>query len=178
MFKKYALISLTAVSGAVTGLHFISEGWRNVEQFAYETYQKSKLARYVNLLDESEKSIDMMIKEAAQKYELPEALLKGLIHIESGGKSEALSNKGAIGLTQIMPFNAKRCATKINKLWDEEININCGARILSEELKNYRDVRKSLMAYNGGAVCINKCQESIKYASNVMMKTAEYLIKK
>lgn len=178
MLKKYALIGLTAVSGAVTGLHYMSAGWQGVENYAQDIYQKSKLAKYINLLDSDDTpDINKIIKEAAQKYDLPEALLKGLIHVESGNKAEAYSPKGAIGLSQIMPFNSKRCGTRANRLWDERTNIMCGAQILSEELKNYRDVRKSLMAYNGGSTCVNKCQESIKYASNVMQKTAEYLVK-
>lgn len=174
MLKKYALIGLTAVSGVVTGLHYMSKGWQGIETFTYDIYQKSRLAKYVSLLEEDETiDINLIISEASNKLKVPIALLKGMIHVESGGNVDAYSPKGAIGLMQIMPFNSKRCGVRTNRLWDERTNIMCGAQIISEEIKISKgNLKRALLSYNGGSLCTTKCES---YANNVMIKTAQYM---
>ena len=117
-----------------------------------------------------EPDIDSLIVEAATEYKLNPKLLAAVVTRESTHNSDAYSPKGAIGLAQIMPFNASRCGlAKKSKLWDDRNNIRCGARILSEELaaaKNKLPV--ALQVYNGGPKCVNKCKESIQYAANVI----------
>lgn len=116
-----------------------------------------------------------LLAKYGTKYSLHPGLLQALLIQESGSNSDAYSPKGAIGLMQIMPFNAKRCGlTKVSKLWDEELNIKCGAQILSEELTTYKgNLRKALQAYNGGPKCLDRCAESIHYASNIINNFAQ-----
>lgn len=122
-----------------------------------------------------ESDLDTLISEAATDFNLNPKLLTALIYRESAKNSDAYSPKSAIGLAQIMPFNAKRCGLpKISKLWDERNNIRCGAQILSEELRSTKgQLNKALQIYNGGPKCVNKCRESITYATLVIQKFAE-----
>jgi soluble lytic murein transglycosylase-like protein len=134
-------------------------------------YQYERTLQLVNLQPiKTEASIDEYVAVYAKEYRVPANLLKANMITESALNSDAYSPKGAIGLAQIMPANAKRCGVKkVSKLWDEKHNIRCGAQILAEELHTYNgDVVKALQSYNGGPGCINKCRESINHAQRVV----------
>jgi soluble lytic murein transglycosylase-like protein len=68
----------------------------------------------------------------------------------------ALSKKGARGLTQVMPFNAKRCGLRPDQLWDTSFNLACGAIILKQEIKRVGSIEKALRVYNCGKVTCGK----------------------
>lgn len=109
-------------------------------------------------------------QRAARKHGLNPRLFKALVKVESAWNPKAISRVGARGLSQIMPFNARRCGLPHpDALWDATTNLTCGARILSEELEAHGgDLQKALQAYNGGPRCINRCKESIQYAKSVL----------
>jgi soluble lytic murein transglycosylase-like protein len=118
------------------------------------------------------KIIEREIDRVADEFGLRRALFRALIRVESGGNPKALSPVGARGITQVMPANAKRCRLKsADHLWDVTANLRCGAQILREEIDEHRDLNKALQAYNGGPRCINRCKESIQYASKVLAET-------
>lgn len=184
LIKKYILAGIFSI-GAIAGtLHLVSHGWLAVERRVMETYYSSKLYKYVTLIesegDVSEPTIDQIIKEASSKFNVPEPLIHGLVSAESTRNSDAYSPVGAIGLMQIMPFNATRCnQPKKSKLWDERINIFCGTQIFREELDEYQgDVKKAIMSYNGGPKCVKAlCPESVRHVEKVISAAADYLIK-
>lgn len=137
---------------------------------------KQSALSMVGLQEIPTESLDALITNASIEYSLNPRLLAALVHQESRGNSDSYSPKGAIGLAQIMPFNAKRCGlNRVSKLWDDETNISCGAQILSEELKTYKNnTFLALMAYNGGPKCIkNQCSESLQYARAVISRFAD-----
>ncbi len=143
------------------------ESWRNI---------KAEGLQLVNLAEiKPTASVDNLITEAALKYKLPPKLLSALIHSESRQNSDAFSPKGAIGLSQIMAANAKRCGLdKASRLWDDRVNVMCGAQILSEELTASKGkLNQALQTYNGGPRCKNKCAESIQYANLVTARFAQ-----
>lgn len=127
----------------------------------------------------TEESLEAEVTKAALKYRLPPPLLGALVHVESRHNSDAYSPKGAIGLAQVMPFNAKRCGLdRVSKLWDEKTNLDCGAKILSQELVTYRgDLNRALMAYNGGPKAVtNKYPESVAYSRNIRDLLAQSIL--
>lgn len=44
------------------------------------------------------------IKEASQRFDVPESWIRAVMHQESGGQEFAVSTPGAMGLMQVMPF--------------------------------------------------------------------------
>lgn len=121
-------------------------------------------------------TLDDLAEKEALIAGINPALIRALIHVESRGKKFAESPVGAIGLTQIMPFNAKRCGLEhYSQLWEPHTNIKCGVQILSEELKTYKgNVTNALIAYNGGASAVNKqLPVCVGYAKDVLNKMAQ-----
>lgn len=86
----------------------------------------------------------------AHKNKLSPALLLALIETESSFRIKAESHKGARGLTQVMPYNAKRCGLHPDELWDLSLNLACGAQILREEIERLDSIKKALAVYNSG----------------------------
>ena len=77
-----------------------------------------------------------------------DALMKALIAAESGGNQSAVSPKGAIGKTQLMPATAKELGVDPK---NPEQNVEGGKRYLQQHLDKYDgDLEKALTAYNWG----------------------------
>jgi soluble lytic murein transglycosylase-like protein len=90
-----------------------------------------------------------LIAETAHTHKLSAALLHAVITVESGYNPSARSNKGAIGLMQLMPATAKRYA--VTDIWDPKQNLSGGARYLSDLLGMFNnDLSLALAAYNAG----------------------------
>lgn len=115
-----------------------------------------------------------IIAREARRYGINPSLLRANISIESNGDPYAISDKGAIGLGQIMPANIKLCGLKHKgQLFSEEHNIACSAKILAMNLKQWPNPLFALQAYNGGDKCVNRCEESINHARKVLSRWAK-----
>jgi len=97
----------------------------------------------------SSSAYDVIIVRAAQAHNLPFALVKAVIHAESGFNPRALSPKGAKGLMQLMPENV--AFYKIKDPFDPYENIMGGAAYLKHLLTDFEGNRRlALAAYNAG----------------------------
>ncbi len=95
------------------------------------------------------------IRLAAEKYRLPEELLLAVMAVESNFDHQALSEKGAIGLMQLMPGTAKEMY--VSDAWDPAQNIEGGARYLRILANQYGgDMVKTLAAYNAGPDAVRR----------------------
>jgi soluble lytic murein transglycosylase-like protein len=95
------------------------------------------------------------IRQAAEKYRLPEALLLAVMAVESNFDHQALSEKGAIGLMQLMPGTAKDMY--VSDAWDPAQNIDGGARYLRILANQYGgDMVRTLAAYNAGPDAVRR----------------------
>ncbi len=95
------------------------------------------------------------IRAAAAKYKLPEPLLFAVMAVESNFDHQALSEKGAIGLMQLMPSTAKDMY--VSDAWDPAQNIEGGARYLRVLANQYGgDMVKTLAAYNAGPDAVRR----------------------
>ncbi len=83
------------------------------------------------------------------RFELSPELLLGLIAVESRFDHFAVSNVGARGLMQVMPFWKKQLGQPSDNLFEIETNIRYGSAILRYYLKRYKTERRALAAYNG-----------------------------
>ncbi len=95
------------------------------------------------------------IKAAAQRYALPEALLLAVMAVESNFDHRALSEKGAMGLMQLMPATAKDMY--VSDAWDPLQNIEGGARYLRILANQYEgDMVRTIAAYNAGPEAVRR----------------------
>ncbi len=92
-------------------------------------------------------------KAAARKHGIPEDLFLRLVQQESGFNPRARSNKGAIGLAQLMPQTAR--ALKVNPN-DPNQNLEGGARYLKQMYRKFGSWRLALAAYNAGPGAVEK----------------------
>lgn len=91
---------------------------------------------------------DSLIDQEARRNGYDPDLLRALIMQESGGDPEAISEKGAMGLGQLMPDTAKDLGVQDPN--DPEQNIRGSAEYLGQQLDRYGDVPMALAAYNAG----------------------------
>ncbi len=76
-----------------------------------------------------------------------------LVSVESDFLRKAVSNKGAVGLTQLMPATARILDPSLARsdLFDRETNLRLGFRFLRQMLSYYKgDLNLALTAYNRG----------------------------
>jgi len=104
--------------------------------------------RATNLYDAE---IEAACRSVAGIWPVPPAFVKAIIQRESGFQPHARSPVGAIGLMQVMPWNARRLGFTPADLWEPRQNILAGTRLLAVLLRHYQgDVISTLVAYNAG----------------------------
>lgn len=98
-----------------------------------------------------------IVRGHAHNYDLDPALLAAVIYQESKFESHARSDRGAIGLMQLLPETAKGIAARtggskfrVADLYNPEINVRYGAWYLEHLMRKYGDERAALAAYNAG----------------------------
>jgi Transglycosylase SLT domain len=92
------------------------------------------------------------VTEASKRFAVPEHWIRAVIRVESGGKMRALSRKGAMGLTQIMPETWKELRARYGlgtDPYDPRDNILAGAAYIRELYDRY-GAPGFLAAYNAG----------------------------
>ena len=100
------------------------------------------------------------IRMVAGRYGLPEALLLAVMAVESNFDHQAVSEKGAMGLMQLMPGTAKDMY--VSDAWDPNQNIEGGARYLRVLANQYRgDMVLTLAAYNAGPDAVRRAGETV-----------------
>ncbi len=89
------------------------------------------------------------IRAAAERYGVPEALIRAVIRTESGFNPLAVSRKGAQGLMQLMPRTASILG--VQNSFDPRQNIDGGVRHLRGLMDRFgNDLTLVLAAYNAG----------------------------
>ena len=115
---------------------------------------------------------DEIFNEAGEKYNIDPYVLKSIAKIESNFQTDAVSDKGAQGLMQIMPDTAKALEEKYNikvDPYDPRSAIFGAAALMDENLKMFDDdLGKALEAYNGGPSLVGKSQQTLDYRDKVL----------
>ncbi len=97
------------------------------------------------------------IARASNRYDLPPEMILAVIRIESAFDINAQSNKGAVGLMQILPSTAQEIAQELRMDWpgedilrDPQANIEMGAYYLTKLIGQFNNLAVALAAYNHG----------------------------
>lgn len=110
----------------------------------HEEFRLSPASRY-----------DDLIKEAADRYALPAALIRAVIRTESAFNPLAVSRAGAQGLMQLMPALSKEMG--VADAFDPRENIMAGAQYLSALLGDQKgNVALALASYNAGPGAVER----------------------
>jgi hypothetical protein len=98
--------------------------------------------------------LEPMIARHSGAQNLDPKLVRALIQAESGYNARAVSNKGAIGLMQLMPDTASEL--KVNP-YDPEQNIRGGTLYLRQMIDHFAGkVELAIAAYNAGPGAVEK----------------------
>lgn len=118
---------------------------------------------------------DRVIAEAADSNGLSPHLLKALIHVESAFDPRAVSKKGALGLTQIMPANLD--LLNVHDPFDPKDNVMGGARYLKAMMDRFGGhLSLALAAYNAGPTAVEHYQDipPFQETRNYVQKVLKY----
>ena len=92
-------------------------------------------------------------REAAKRYGIPEWMFLRLVTVESAWQQHALSPKGAVGLTQLMPGTATELGVDP---YNPAQNLDGGARYLRQQFVKFGRWDLALAAYNAGPGSVAK----------------------
>ncbi|MBN1521593.1 MAG: lytic transglycosylase domain-containing protein [Candidatus Aureabacteria bacterium] len=105
-----------------------------------------------------------IVKKYSSQYDLDPLLVSAVIYVESHYDPSVVSNKGAVGLMQVLPSTAETVARRegsqnaaVDDLKNPEFNIKIGCSYLRYLLDRHdNSVPAALAAYNAGGANVNK----------------------
>jgi len=125
------------------------------------------------------------IDAAAKANDLDPGLLLAVIRVESTFQPHAVSDRGALGLMQILPVTGAELAAELGRRWDgshallePDLNIDLGARYLRKLLDRFEgDQSAALQAYFLGPTRLEASmgegvEASVTYADRVTANIA------
>jgi soluble lytic murein transglycosylase-like protein len=131
-------------------------GWQRVLHTSNSGAARAPRHGFVTPPDpERTRRYDAHIREASLLYLLPEEFLRAVMQVESNFYSEAVSNKGAMGLMQLMPGTAS--AMGVVDPFNPRQNVLGGARYLRVLANHFGgDLVRTVAAYNAGENAVLK----------------------
>lgn len=128
----------------------------------------------------NESELTPLIAENAKKQEVKPELIHAVIHRESAFYPCAVSDRGALGLMQLMPEVAGRFG--VDAL-DPAENVRAGSEYLKQLLNRYKgDMKLALAAYNAGPERVDSekkvpdIPETVAYVDSVLKDLTQSLI--
>ena len=158
MKRKCArIVVIILVAALVFGLG------REVLHNAYESYLR---AAY-------QIKYESIVNTYAQEYDLPPSLIYAVIYTESHFNEDAVSKAGAKGLMQLMDSTYEWIQTKfpgdpepLDRIFDPEINIRCGAKVLDVMHDLFTHSDTAIAAYNAGNGTVSKWLKDPQYSTD------------
>ncbi|HEX9428331.1 MAG TPA: lytic transglycosylase domain-containing protein [Candidatus Polarisedimenticolia bacterium] len=107
------------------------------------------------------------VYRASTRYNVPPEMILAVIRIESAFDVNAQSNKGAVGLMQLLPSTAQEIAQELRIEWpgesilrDPSANIEMGTYYLTKLIGQFNNLSVALAAYNHGPARISELTEA------------------
>ncbi|HWP94848.1 MAG TPA: lytic transglycosylase domain-containing protein [Gammaproteobacteria bacterium] len=122
------------------------------DRFEAEVWLLDMSNRLARRIPEAEERLALLkiVHREATRAGLPPELVLAVIEVESNFDRWAISNVGAQGLMQIMPFWLREIGHPDDNLFDPRTNLRLGCTILKYYLdQEGGDLRKALARYNG-----------------------------
>ena len=99
--------------------------------------------------------VEKLVKEASARHNVDPALVRAVIETESHWNPSARSQKGAMGLMQLIPATAQRFGA--NDAFNPKQNVEAGVRYLRTLLERYNgNLDLALAAYNAGEGAVDR----------------------
>lgn len=103
---------------------------------------------------------DDIIEAQASNMRVRTDLVRAVIQVESAFNPRAVSNKGAMGLMQLMPATARQFG--VRNAFDPGENVRGGVAYLRQLLDRYNgDERLALAAYNAGPGAVDRYGQTV-----------------
>lgn len=100
------------------------------------------------------------INSLAVQYQLPPALVHAVVTVESAYRDDVVSDKGAIGLMQLMPATASEL--NVSNPFEATANLDGGIRYLARQMQTFNhNTELALAAYNAGPASVRRHQNSV-----------------
>lgn len=137
-------------------------------------------SRNPQFLRTNDSAYDDLIRRVAREHQVDFALVKAIMHVESGFNPYAKSHKGAHGLMQVLPSTAQRYGVGGRDIYDPYHNIQAGVRYLKFLSTQFHDVRYVIAAYNAGEHAVRThggippYQETTSYVTKVLDQQRRY----
>ena len=151
-------------------------GWQRVFRGSRSKQTRRNLRAELGRLDRdpnAHRRYDAYIREAALLYQLPEAIIRAVLKVESNFYPYVVSADGAMGLMQLMPATAANMG--VRNPFDPRENILGGTRFLRILANSFNgDLVLTLAAYNAGPGAVVKYKgvppyrETRRYVRNVL----------
>lgn len=120
------------------------------------------------------------VEKYAGEFNVPEYIVYSVIKVESDFEKDAVSDKGACGLMQLMPetyeWLAKTRNEEVKDIFNEEENIKYGTYYLGMLYEKYNDWKLALCAYNAGMGNVDKWLE--KEPFQIRFAETQYYVNK
>lgn len=128
------------------------------------------------------------VRIASEKFGVSEDVIFSIINVESHFNTDVVSQKGAVGLMQIMPTTAKEMSEKLGMedfdLTNSKDNILLGTYYIAELFSQFQDFDNAFLAYNAGPANVknwlsdDRFSQDGKVVSNIpFSETRNYLSK-
>jgi len=122
------------------------------DRYAAEVWLVDMSGRLYKMVPDENERLELLrlIHAEASRARLPPELVLALIQVESRFDRYAISNAGAQGLMQIMPFWLKKIGRTDDNLFRASTNLRMGCTILRYYLEKEKgDMTRALARYNG-----------------------------
>ncbi|HEX5657650.1 MAG TPA: lytic transglycosylase domain-containing protein [Polyangiales bacterium] len=134
---------------------------------------KGQARRAQALLEEGARQLqyDAYLREAGELYQLPLEFLRAVTRVESNFDPRVVSNKGAMGLMQLMPATARKMG--VADPFDARENILGGARFLRVLANRWNgDLTLTVASYNAGPGAVERYRGIPPF-----METKQYVVR-
>lgn len=162
--EQYKLFLKTGVGTASARDSNIGQDDRVSSEALMKTRLFKRLVDHPNIA-----KYEPMIRAAAGRHGLDPQLVKAVVAVESGFEPRAVSDKGAVGLMQVLPATGERYGVRADpkrsveqKLADPGLNLEIGTRYLADLKRTFASRPElAVAAYNAGENAVIRFRNAI-----------------